>query len=310
MVKRKRGTFLKVVKRFWPLYLMTLPGLVYLFINNYMPMFGLTLAFKQYNARKGILGSDFIGLKNFEFLFKTKDAWIITRNTVVYNLVFIILGTVFAITVAILLNEVRSAFARKIYQTVTLIPFIVSIVVVSYLANAFLSADTGFINKGILEPLGKEGISWYTTPGPWPVILVLVNLWKNFGYNSIIYYATLVGISIEYYEAAVVDGATRWQRIRYVTLPGLKATIITLTLMSIGKIFYSDFGLFYQVPMNSGPLFDVTNTIDTYVFRGLLQNNNIGMSAAAGFYQSIVGFVLVITANAIVKKISPENALY
>jgi len=310
VAKKKQGNFFKAARKCWPLYLMTLPGLIYLFVNNYMPMFGLVLAFKQYNVRKGIWGSPFIGLKNFEFLFKTKDAWIITRNTVLYNAVFIVLGTVFAITVAILLNEVKSSLSRKVYQTVILIPFMVSIVVVSYLANAFLSADTGFINKGILEPLGKESMAWYTTPGPWPIILVLVNLWKNFGYNSIIYYATLVGINVEYYEAAVVDGANRLQRIRYVTLPGLKTTIITLTLMSVGKIFYSDFGLFYQVPMNSGPLFDVTNTIDTYVFRGLLQNNNIGMSAAAGFYQSLVGFMLVITANAIVKKASAENALY
>lgn len=310
MEKKVRRSFFRTLKKYWPLYLMTLPGLVYLVVNNYLPMSGLVLAFKQYNARKGFWGSDFIGLKNFEFLFKTRDAWIITRNTVLYNAVFIFLGTVFAITVAILLNEVHSASARKVYQTVTLIPFMVSIVVVSYLVNAFLSTDTGFVNKGILEALGKNGVSWYTTPGPWPVILVFVNLWKNFGYNSIIYYATLVGINVEYYEAAVVDGANRWQKIRYVTLPGLKTTIVTLTLLSIGKIFYSDFGLFYQVPMNSGPLFDVTNTIDTYVFRGLMQNNNIGMSAAAGFYQSIVGFLLVVTANAVVKKISPENALY
>ena len=302
--------FTRAIRKFWPLYLMTLPSLAYLFINNYMPMSGLVVAFKQYNAQKGIWNSPNVGLKNFEFLFKTQDAWLITRNTLLYNAVFIILGTLFAITVAILLNEMHSAMAKKFYQTVTLIPFMVSIVVVSYLVNAFLSTENGFINNSILKPLGIDPVSWYSDSGPWPAILVIVNLWKNFGYNCIIYYATLVGINREYYEAATIDGAGRWQQIKYVTLPGLKTTVITLTLLNIGRIFYSDFGLFYQVPMNSGPLFDVTNTIDTYVFRGLMQSNNIGMASAAGFYQSLVGFLLVITANAVVKKISPENALY
>lgn len=305
-----RQRFIRAIRKFWPLYVMTLPSLVYLFINNYMPMSGLVVAFKQYNAQKGIWGSQNVGLKNFEFLFTTQDAWVITRNTLAYNGVFIILGTVFAVTVAILLNELHAATARKLYQTVTLIPFMVSFVVVSYLVNAFLDSENGFVNNSILEPMGMNPIAWYSTPGPWPFILVFVNLWKGFGYNCIIYYATLVGINREYYEAAVIDGAGRWQQIRYITLPGLKTTIITLTLLSVGRIFYSDFGLFYQVPMNSGPLFDVTNTIDTYVFRGLMQSNNIGMASAAGFYQSMVGFALVLIANAVVKKISPENALY
>lgn len=309
-VKTKRQRFARAIKKYWPLYLMTLPGIAYLLINNYLPMSGLVIAFKKYHAQKGIWGSDFVGLKNFEFLFKTQDAFIITRNTLLYNATFIVLGTVVAVTVALLLGEVRSERAKKVYQTVTLIPFMVSIVVVSYLVNAFLSTETGFINNSILEPLGLETLSWYSDPRPWPVILVIVNLWKNFGYNCIIYYATLVGINREYYEAAVIDGANRWQQIRYISLPGLKTTVITLTLLNVGRIFYSDFGLFYQVPMNSGPLFDVTNTIDTYVFRGLMQSNNIGMASAAGFYQSLVGFALVITANAIVKRVSPENALY
>lgn len=302
--------FKRVLLRYWPLYLMTLPGIVYLFINNYIPMAGLVVAFKQYNAQKGIWGSDFVGLKNFEFLFKTQDAWVITRNTLCYNAVFIILGTMLAVAVAILLNEVTSARARKLYQTVTLIPFMISMVVVSYLVYALLATDTGFINNSILKPLGIEPVSWYSTPDYWPFILIIVNLWKNFGYNSIIYYATLVGINKEYYEAAVIDGAGRWKQILYVTLPGLKSTIITLTLLAIGRIFYSDFGLFYQVPMNSGPLIDVTNTIDTYVYRGLMETNNIGMSSAAGLYQSMVGFILVLLANLVVRKVSREDALF
>lgn len=300
----------KRLKRFIPLYLMMIPGAVYLIINNYIPMTGIVIAFKQFNYGKGIWGSPFIGFKNFEFLCATKDAWIITRNTLLYNVVFIVLGTACAIAVAILLNEIHSSAAKKIYQTTILVPFLISIVVVSYLVYAFLSTESGFLNKTILPALGLEPVSWYTESKYWPFILILVNLWKGLGYNCIIYYATLVGIDRGYYEAAVIDGANRWQQVVHITLPALKPTIITLTLMAIGRIFYSDFGLFYQVPMNSGPLLDVTNTIDTYVYRGLMSLNNISMASAAGVYQSLIGFLLVLAANFIVKKGSSENALF
>ncbi len=296
--------------RFIPLYLMLLPGTIYLFINNYIPMSGIVVAFKQYNFQKGIMGSRFIGIKNFEFLFKTKEAWKITRNTIGYNALFIVLGTAIAITVAILLYEIRSELAKKLYQTVILVPFLISIVVVSYLVYGFLSTESGFINNSILKPLGLSKIFWYSDPKYWPFILIIVNIWKYFGYNCIIYYATLVGIDRGYYEAAVIDGCSRWQQVTHITLPSLKPTITILTLMAIGRIFYSDFGLFYQVPMNSGPLIDATNTIDTYVYRGLIELNNIGMSSAAGLYQSMVGFILVVAANYVVKKYSEESALF
>ena len=297
-------------KRFLPLYMMMIPGLLYLLINNYIPMAGIVIAFKQVNFRKGILASPWIGLSNFKYLFTTNDAWIITRNTILYNIVFIVLGTALAVFVAIILNELRGKLSKKVYQTVILIPYLISMVVVSYLANAMLSTDTGFINNSILSLFGIDPVSWYSEPKYWPFILVFVNLWKNFGYQSIIFYATVVGLDAGLYEAAAIDGATRWNRIYHVTLPGLRSTIITLTLMSVGRIFYSDFGLFYQVPMNSGPLFEVTNTIDTYVYRGLMQSNNIGMSSAAGVYQSIIGCLCVLTANFIVRKISKEDALF
>ena len=298
------------LRRYWPLYLMLLPGAAYIFINNYLPMPGITLAFRQYNFKDGIYKSPFIGLKNFEFLFKTKDAWVITRNTICYNFVFILLGTISAIAVAILLNEIRSKLARKIYQTCILIPYLVSIVVVSYLVFAFLSSGNGYLNMSILKPLGIAPVSWYDEPKYWPFILTLVSLWKSIGYNSIMYYAMIVAIDRTYYEAAVMDGAGRWQQIVHITLPGIKPTIVILTLMSIGRIFYSDFGLFYQVPMNSGNLITVTNTIDTYVYRGLMQTGNMGMSSAAGVYQSFIGFVLVILSNLIVKKVDPDSALF
>ena len=302
--------FKKTMKRFWPLYLMFVPGAVYLFINCYIPMFGIQIAFRQYNARYGVYKSPWVGLDNFEFLFKTKDAFVMVRNTLLYNLVFIALGTVCAVAVAIILHEIRAKKSKQLYQTVILIPFLISMVIVSYLAFAFLSNSTGYINNSILKLFGVAPKDWYNTPKYWPFILVIVNLWKGLGYNMILYYSTICGIDGTLYEAAVVDGATRWQRIVNVTLPGLKSTIIILTLMALGGIFRSDFGLFYQVPQASGPLISVTQTIDTYVYRGLMQTNNIGMSAAAGLYQSVVGFILVVSANLIVRKIDNESALF
>ncbi len=301
---------LKSIKRFWPMYLMLLPGTLYLIINNYIPMTGIVVAFKQYNVRDGLYHSKNIGFKNFEFLFKTNDALLITRNTILYNLTFIVLGSVLAITIAILLNEIKNKGAKQLYQTVILIPYLISMVVVGYLVFAFLSNGTGFLNNTVLPILGKEPINWYNEAKYWPFILVLVNIWKTLGYSCILYYSTICGIDNSLYEAAVMDGANRWQRIIRITLPCLKSTIIILALMSLGNIFRSDFGLFYQVPMNSGALLEATNTIDTYVYRGLMQTNNIGMSSAAGVYQSIVGFVLVLTANTIVRKMDNESSLF
>ncbi|MDE6942988.1 MAG: ABC transporter permease subunit [Lachnospiraceae bacterium] len=285
---------------------MMLPGIIYLLINNYLPIGGLSLAFKKYDYSKGILGSAWNGLSNFKFLFGTKDAAMIIRNTLGYNFVFIVLGTVFAVAVAIILNEIRANLPKKIYQVFILIPYLVSMVVVSYIAFAFLSTDNGFINNSILH----KRVNWYMTPKYWPFILTFVNLWKSFGYNSIIYYATVIGIDTSLYEAAVVDGANRWQRILHVTLPGLRPTIITMTLLAVGRVFYSDFGLFYQVPMNSGMLYDVTTTIDVYVYKGLIILNDVGRSAAAGFFQSVCGFILVLTANFVVSKVDKDNALF
>ena len=300
----------KVVKKYWPLYIMFIPGIAYLIINNYIPMTGIVVAFKQYNLRDGIYGSPWIGLSNFEYLFKNQDAWVMTRNTIGYNLVFIVLGTVLAIAVAIILNEVRAQAAKQLYQTLILIPYLISMVVVSYLVFAFLSDGNGFINKSILPLFGLEGISWYNEAQYWPVILTIVYIWKSIGYNCILYYATICGIDRSLYEAAVVDGANRWQQVWNVTLPCLKSTIIILTLMSLGNIFRSDFGLFYQVTMNSGTIISTTQTIDTYVYRGLMQTSNIGMSSAAGVYQSVVGFILVLSANFIVRKLDSESSLF
>ena len=307
--KQKKPMTWKKFKGFIPLYLMALPGLIYVFINNYMPLPGLVLAFKNFNVKKGIYGSDWAGFKNFEYLFKTQDAYIITRNTIAYNVTFIIVNTVAAIAVAIILAELTGRL-KKLYQSAILLPFLISAVIVSYLVFAFLSTENGFINNTIFKPLGIESISWYTEKKYWPFILVFVNTWKTVGYSCIIYLATIIGFDRGYYEAAIIDGANKWQQITRITIPMLKPTIIMLTLLAIGRIFYSDFGLFYQVPQNSGPLFPVTNTIDTYVYRGLLELGNVTMSAAAGLYQSFVGFVLVLSANLVVRKIDPDSALF
>jgi ABC-type polysaccharide transport system, permease component len=306
-VKKKRSMAQK--KCTLALYSMMIPGIIYLLINNYAPMGGLIIAFKKFNYHDGIFKSAWVGLKNFKFLFKTQDAFLITRNTILYNTVFIILGTIIALAVAIMLNEIRSKKAKQVYQTFILIPFLISMVIVSYIVFAFLSSDNGFINNTFFAALNNR-INWYTEPKYWPFILVIVYLWKNFGYSSIIYFATVIGIDSSLYEAAVVDGANKWKQLWNVTLPGLKPTIITLTLLSIGRIFYSDFGLFYQVTKNSGPLANVTSTIDTYVYKGLTTSPNIGKTAAAGFYQSLVGFALVLLANFIVRKLDKDNALF
>lgn len=305
--RRKRGARLR---RFIPLYIMMLPGLAYLFINNYLPMFGLSIAFKDINYAKGIWASDWIGLKNFEYLFKTTDAYIITRNTLLYNAVFIVLGLAIAIAIAILLNEIRSKMARGFYQSVILLPYLISIILVSYLVYAMLSVDAGFINKTILPMFGLDPVSWYLESKYWPYILTIVHIWKGAGYSCIIFLAAILSIDREYYEAAELDGASKWMQIRKITFPMITPIITMLTLLGIGRIFYSDFGLFYQVPMNSGALYETTNVIDTYVFRGLMQLGDIGMSAAAGFYQSLVGFILVLVSNYIVRRFDKDNALF
>jgi len=296
-------------KRFFPLYLMALPGMVYLFVNNYMPLPGLVLAFKKYNARKGIFGSKFVGFKNFKYLFATKDAFIITRNTILYNLIFILVNTVLAVFVAVLLSELTTRL-KKVYQSLILLPYMISMVIVSYLVFGFLSTDNGFINNSILKPLGISPVSWYMEPKYWPFILVFVSAWKGVGYNCVIYLASILGIDRSIYESAAIDGASKWKQIFSITIPLLKPTIAMMTMLAIGRIFYSDFGLFYQVPQNSGALFTVTNTIDTYVYRGLIELGDMSMSSAAGLYQSLVGFVLVLGSNCIARKIDPEYALF
>ena len=305
MMKKK----FRIKKNDWTLLLLCLPALIYVLINNYVPMFGIFIAFKDLDFAKGIFKSPWVGLQNFRFLFATSDAWIMTRNTILYNLVFILLGTMLTLVLAVLICEINRHFMARIFQSALILPNLISMVIVSYIAYAFLSSDTGLINH-TLTSMGKDPVTWYMQAGYWPVILVIVYLWKNMGYNSIVYVAAISGIDKEIYEAATMDGAGKLRQAISITLPMIKPTVIMMTLLSIGRIMSSDFGLFYQVPMNSGALYATTQTIDTYVYRALMQMQDFGMSSAAGLYQSLVGFVLVLVCNYIVRKKSPDNALF
>ena len=306
----RKKSLSKQIKKYLPFYIMALPAIIYFFINNYMPMGGLILAFEKYTVSGGIFGSQKVGFDNFKFLFKSNDAWLMTRNTLLYNITFIVLGTVISILVAYLLHELKNNISRKVYQTVILFPGLLSIIIISYLANAILAGDTGFLNMHILQPLGFEPVSFYSEKKWWPFILVFVHFWQMTGTNCILYLANMSAIDPGLYEAASLDGASRFKSFMNITIPCLVPTIITLTILSVGKIFNSDFGLFYQVPMNSGAIIDVTQTIDTYVYRGLMNTANMGMSAAACFYQSVVGFCLVMITNTLVRRISRENAMF
>lgn len=305
--RRKKSPFIKHL----PLYIMMVPSLIYLIIDKYMPMAGLVFAFKKIDFTKGLFRSDWYGFKNFEYLFKTSDAWIITRNTILYNVSFIIINTILSIIVALLLNEITKKSMVKLYQTIVLLPYLISMVIVSYLVYAFLSVDAGFLNKTILPMFGiTEPVGWYFESKYWPFILPLVSAWKGIGFTCVVYLASIIGIDKQYYEAAMLDGASKWKQIRTITLPLIQPTIIMMILFAIGRIFYSDFGLFYQVPMDSGAIYSTTNVIDTYVYRALMRLGDIGMAAAAGLYQSVVGFVLVMVSNLVVRKINNESALF
>ena len=306
----KKGKKKNALKEYWPLYLMMLPALLYLLINNYIPMAGMVIAFKKLNFAKGIWASPWAGLKNFKFLFASKDAWIITRNTLLYNVAFILVNMVVGIAIAILITEVRNTKLKKVYQSAILLPFLMSMVILSYIVYALLSAENGLVNNSVLPLFHIDPIQWYQKPKYWPAILIIANCWKGVGYGCLIYIASLIGIDPSFYEAARLDGASKWQEITKITLPSLVPTIITLLLLSIGRIFYSDFGLFYQGPMNSGVLFPTTNGIDTYVYRALIEQGNISMSSAAGVYQSLVGFCVVMLSNWIVRKVDKDQALF
>lgn len=291
------------------LFLMLLPALIYFIVFCYIPMPGAYVAFVDYNLKKGIFGSKFIGFKNFEFLVKTGQLWNITKNTLLYNLAFLIVGNVFQIILAIMLSEVRSKWYKKVSQSVILLPYFISMVIVGYFAYNLFNFDHGFINS-LLNSLGLESHDFYSDQGIWKYIIVAFKIWSGTGYGMIVYLATITGISNEIYEAASLDGAKAVQRIRYITLPLLKPTAVLLLLFGLGGILKGSFDLFYNLIGNNSVLYPQTDIIDTYVFRSLVGQFNFSLSAAVGFYQSLFGLIFVLTINCIVKKIEPDYALF
>ncbi|MDM0985707.1 ABC transporter permease subunit [Clostridium perfringens] len=295
------------------LLLLTIPGAIWFLVFAYLPMFGVIVAFKRWRIHGGffesLMNSKWVGFDKFKFLFQSSDAWLITKNTVLYNIVFIILGIVLPVTLAILLNELLNKKLAKFYQSSMFLPYFLSWVVVSYCLYAFLSPEKGYVN-GILQSMGGKGISWYTEPKYWPFIIIFMSQWKAVGYGTVVYLASICGIDKSYYEAAMIDGASKFQQIKYITVPLLKPVMIIMFITSIGGMFRGDLGLFYQLPKDSGALYPVTNVIDTYVYRGLMNLGDIGMSSAASLYQSFVGLILIVTSNAIVRKVDEENAFF
>jgi len=289
---------------------MMLPVLALVILFEYVPMAGLVLAFKKYNVGKGIFGSDWNGFKNFEFLFASTDTAVIIRNTLVYNLIFIVLGIAVSVTLAIILGEIYAKRCAKVFQTVYMMPYFLSWAAVAIFVEAYLSTTNGLLNNVIESLGGAANTNWYTKKEIWPPLLVFLYLWKTVGYSTVLYLASISGIPQEQYEAAVLDGATRFQQHRYITLPGLSMIICLMLINSMGNIFRSDFGLFYLVTQNNGSLYSVTQNLETYIYNGLNSIGNLGMTTAAGLFQSVVGFLTLVFANKIVALINPENSLF
>ena len=293
-----------------PLYLMASPAVIYLFVFNYLPMAGVLIAFQNFNNTEGIFGSPFIGMRNFEFLFSTTDAFVITRNTILYNIVFIIFNMVIAVGLSLMLSMIRNIRTAKVIQTVYMLPYFLSYAVINIVVYAFLDRGSGLVNN-VMGSLGlPDKTNWYYQMSLWPPLLVFINAWKNVGYQTVLYLAVISGISYDLYEAAMLDGATKIQQARYVTIPQLRFIIGISVVLAMANIFRGDFGLFYVVTRNTGRIYPVTDVIDTYIYRSLTNLHNVGMSAAAGLYQSAVGLIMVIIVNSIVRRIDPDSAMF
>lgn len=304
--------FRKGWQRLWKhrfLLLLTMPMVIFIFVFKYIPMVGAIVAFKRYQFNKGIFGSDWIGFANFRFLLESPDLSRLLRNTLGYNLSFIVLTLVCAVTLAILLYEMTSKRALKAYQTIMFIPHFLSWVVVAFMVYAFLNMNSGMLNQ-LLASLGLGKVDWYNTSEPWAFIFPIAHVWKEIGVACIIYYAGLMGIDPTYFEAAKIDGANRLQMIRHISLPFLYPIMTILTILAIGNILDADFGLFYQLPMNSPSILSTTDVLDTYIFRALIEWGDIGMSSAVGLAKSVVGLVLVVAANALVRRANADNSLF
>lgn len=298
-----------------PLLLIAVPGIIIVFIMKYLPLPGMYLAFVDYNPAPGmsywysLFTSEFVGLENFQFLVQNPDIGMILKNTLFYNITLIVLGLVCAVAVAIMMKEIFFNRTKKTMQTMMFFPFFMSWVSISFMMEGFFDAESGLLNQ-IIEFFGGTPIDWYSDPTWWPFIIIFMGVWKSLGYNSVVYLSAITAIDNSYYEAAMIDGASKWKQITKITIPSIKPMMIVLTLLGLGGIMYSDFGLFYQLPKNSSALYEVTTTLDVFVYNALKSLNAIELSAAAAFFQSVVGFILVIGANFVVKKIDKDSGLF
>ena len=312
--RKKRVGFFRDVARNKFSYLIALPAILYVFIFSYLSYPYLALAFQRYNYKNssifGILfHGDWVGLKNFEFFFNSQNAFRVTFNTLYLNILFIITGTVMSVLLALLLNELRSKWFVKTTQSIMLFPNYISWVMVSYILLSLFSTEYGIVNQ-LLRSLGLEGVNWYTNSGVWPAILVVMRIWKGAGMNAIIFLASITGIDTSLYEAAAIDGANRFQRIFRITLPLIMPTVIIMTLLSLGKIMYGDFGMIYALVGDNGTLYATTDIIDTYVFRALRQVGDMSQATAIGLFQSLIGFIMVYGSNWLARRFYPDGALY
>jgi putative aldouronate transport system permease protein len=308
LLKRRGSRRWKTFKKSLPLFTLAMPGIIFKLIFSYIPLLGLIIAFKKYRYDEGIFGSEWVGLRNFRFLFSSNDAWIITRNTVGYNIIFILLTMFCSFTLAILLAELGRRML-KVYQVIMALPYFVSWVVVGYMVLAFLDQQNGFLNQ-VLLGMGLDKVKWYQEPGYWPAILAFTHLWKSIGFSTLIYFAGILGLDPAYYEAARMDGASRVQMAAKITLPLMTPLMIILLIVDLGRIFRSDFGMFFFIPNDSPFLISVTEVIDTYIYRSMRVVGDVGMSTAAGLFQSVVGFITVVSANAVIRKINRDNSLW
>lgn len=306
----KVNPFVREMKRHWQLYLMTIPGILLLLVFAYFPMYGIVMAFQNLDFSKGLFTSPFVGFKNFKFLFASTDSWIMTRNTVLYNLVFISLNMFLSVVLALVITELTNRRYSRVSQTIYMMPSYLSMVVVATITGTLLGEGYGGAINQLLQKMGREPVNWWIQVGAWPFILVFVNAWKGVGAGSVSYTATIAGIDPSYYEAASIDGASRFQQLLHITVPNLKLMLALSLISSMSRIFRSNFDLFYLVTKNSGTLYDVTMTLDTYVYNALRNYANLNMSLAAGCYQSVVGLILVLITNKIVKTLDENAAMF
>lgn len=308
-VKGKNHSIFFYIWRYRTLLIMCLPAVAFFFLFSYVPMPGAYVAFTKFNYNAEIYKSPFIGLENFKFLFTSGQLGLLLRNTILYNLAFIIVGNVVQMTVAILLNEVASHRFRKISQSIIFLPYFISDVLVSLIVYNLINYDFGFISN-LVRNLGGEMPKIYSTPSAWPLVIMIVYLWKTTGYGSVVYFASIMNIDTEVFDAAKVDGANGFQRIRHIILPYLKSTFTILVLFALGGIIRGNFSLFYNLVGLNSMLYNTTDIIETFVYRSMMNNFNFSQSSAVGLFQSVVGFVIVLIANGIIKKIEPDNALF